>query len=50
MAGKFQWGKFADINLADSFFDSLKADYPGFSDWYARKAQSGESALVFHYD
>lgn len=29
MAGKFSLKKFADINLNDEFFDSLKADYPG---------------------
>ena len=30
--------KFSDIQLSDPFFDSLKNDYPGFSDWYAKKA------------
>ena len=29
MAGRFSLKKFADINLNDEFFDSLKADYPG---------------------
>lgn len=29
MAGKFLLKKFADIDLEDSFFDSLKVDYPG---------------------
>lgn len=30
--------EFAKINLADSFFDSLKEDYPGFDRWFLRKA------------
>ena len=29
MAGRFYLRKFADINLDDEFFDTLKADYPG---------------------
>lgn len=53
MAGKFSLKKFADINLDDEFFDSLKADYPGtenstgFIDWFAKKAKDGATALVF---
>lgn len=35
------------ININDKFFDSLKSDYPGFSDWYAKK--SNEYAYV-QYD
>ena len=38
---------FSSINLADKFFDSLKAAYPEFSDWYNRKAQEGAMAYVF---
>jgi hypothetical protein len=30
--------KFKDVSLADPFFDTLKADYPGFPDWFASKA------------
>ena len=30
--------KFGKINLDDPFFDSLKADYPGFDQWFARKS------------
>ena len=37
---------FADINLEDSFFDSLKAAYPEFPEWYAKKACQGERAYV----
>lgn len=39
--------KFSDINLEDTFFDSLKASYPDFSDWFNKKAKLGESAYVF---
>jgi hypothetical protein len=41
---------FGNINLADPFFDSLKADYAEFSDWFARKAASGDAAYVFQDD
>ncbi|MDD3163276.1 MAG: hypothetical protein PHH94_04365, partial [Sphaerochaetaceae bacterium] len=46
MAGDFKWVKFSDIDLHDIFFDSLKADYEEFSDWYQRKSSSGTQALV----
>lgn len=39
--------KFADLNLGDSFFDSLKASYPEFEDWFHRKAVAGETAYVY---
>lgn len=38
--------KFSEINLEDEFFDSLKEDYPGFDEWFNKKAQKGESAFV----
>ena len=38
--------KFSSINLENSFFDSLKEDYPGFNDWFARKSVQGEEAFV----
>ena len=41
---------FAEIDLADPFFDSLKVAYPEFSDWYNRKASEGAQAYVFHFD
>ena len=53
MAGRFLLRKFADIDLEDPFFDSLKADYPGnanstgFEDWFHKKAEDGSTALVF---
>lgn len=39
---------FSSINLENQFFDSLKAAYPEFSDWYNRKAREGAMAYVFH--
>ena len=41
---------FGNINLADPFFDSLKAVYPEFSVWYAKKAAAGEKAYVFFFE
>ena len=41
---------FGNINLADPFFDSLKAAYPEFEQWYAKKAAAGEKAYVFFFD
>lgn len=40
--------RFGDINLNDSFFNTLKEDYPGFDDWFHRKNQ--EEAYVFKKD
>ncbi|SBV91248.1 conserved hypothetical protein [uncultured Eubacteriales bacterium] len=48
MPGKFQFKKFAEIDLDDPFFDTLKSDYPKFSQWYQNKARSGSTALVFN--
>lgn len=39
--------KFSDISIEDTFFDSLKASYPEFSDWFDKKSKQGESAYVF---
>lgn len=41
---------FANINLKDSFFDSLRANYEGFDDWFNKKALSGANALVYYND
>lgn len=48
MAGKFEWIKFSDVNLSDTFFDPLKADYEEFPMWFKKKSDAGESAFVFH--
>ncbi|MFV0581173.1 MAG: N-acetyltransferase [Parabacteroides gordonii] len=37
---------FRDINLSDPFFDSLKEDYEGFTEWFQRKADESEVAFV----
>lgn len=53
MAGKFERKSFAEINLDDPFFNSLKADYPGsenstgFVEWFHRKASENKKALVY---
>lgn len=38
--------KFSAVDLSDVFFDSLKSDYPGFDNWFNRKAEAGEVAYV----
>jgi hypothetical protein len=37
---------FRDISLSDPFFNSLKEDYPGFFEWFQRKADEGKCAIV----
>ncbi|WP_278380483.1 hypothetical protein [Pseudoalteromonas distincta] len=39
---------FSDIDLGDSFFDTLKEDYSEFSAWFNKKASSGEKAYVLY--
>lgn len=41
---------FYEIDLNDSFLDSLKSDYPGFEEWFARKSQSNDQAYVQYND
>ena len=41
---------FAEIALSDKFFDSLRASYPGFDDWFRRKAAAGETAITYYED
>ncbi|MFQ6371939.1 hypothetical protein [Shewanella sp. YIC-542] len=40
--------RFANVNLDDPFFDTLKESYKEFSDWFRRKADS--EALVLYND
>lgn len=53
MAGKFLMKQFADLDIDDVFFDSLKVDYPGtanstgFIAWFKKKSDEGATALVF---
>lgn len=42
--------RFAELDLSDPFFDSLKGDYSEFPQWFARKAADDESAIVFIVD
>jgi hypothetical protein len=56
MVGKFSFKKFYEIDINDSFFDSLKIDYPGtehstgFVNWFTKKSVEGATALVFNDD
>ena len=53
MGGKFSQEYFANIDLNDSFFDSLKQDYPGtdnstgFRQWFVKKAANNDKAIIF---
>ncbi len=38
-----------NVELEDSFFDSLKADYKGFENWYKRKSREGNKAYITRY-
>ncbi|WP_298503064.1 EVE domain-containing protein [uncultured Methanobrevibacter sp.] len=38
---------FSELNLDDSFFDSLKDSYPEFEKWFKKKSANNESAYVF---
>lgn len=35
-----------NIELNDTFFDSLKMDYSGFEAWYKKKARDGSMAYI----
>jgi len=43
-----EYKKFSEIDLQDSFFDTLKDDYIEFSNWYQRKANEGKQAFVLY--
>lgn len=47
MNNKFQWTFFADCDINDPFFDSLKEDYVEFPDWFARKSRMGNHVWVY---
>lgn len=42
--------RFSDIDLNDSFFDSLRATYPEFNEWYNKKAAAGATAYCYYVD
>lgn len=46
MNGVIQVKSFSEIDLSDPFFDSLKADYQGFTQWFNKKSKKGENAYV----
>lgn len=37
---------FNEINFDDTFFNSLRGDYPEFMNWVDRKKDQGENAYV----
>ena len=37
---------FAEIDICDPFFDSLKEDYEGFSAWFRKKQAAGDTAYL----
>ncbi len=43
-----EYKSFNEINLQDTFFDSLRQDYQGFDNWYNRKASQGEKAYILY--
>lgn len=48
MSGKFERKPFAQIDLNDPFFDSLKKDYPEFEGiWFPKCVAENRTALVF---
>lgn len=42
--------RISNINLQDDFFNSLKVDYPGFDEWFHKKAKAGETAFILEED
>ena len=38
--------RFADCDIEDPFFDSLKIDYPEFCTWFGKKSAAGATAFV----
>lgn len=41
-----KYESFANVDLSENFFDSLRDDYDGFNNWFARKASDGEKAYI----
>lgn len=50
MSGSLRLTSFDNVNLADPFFDSLKAQYAEFSDWFQRKSIAKEPVYVVDED
>lgn len=49
MADYLKYCKFGELDFEDSFFDSLKKDYPKFTKWFEKKVADQEKAYV-HYN
>lgn len=47
VAGAYKWKRLSDIDISDSFFDSLKEDYPEFEKWYIDKAKKQKQAFAY---
>lgn len=47
MAGAYKWRLLSECDINDSFFDSLKYDYPEFENWYLKKAREEKQAFGF---
>ncbi len=43
-----QLKNFSDIDLADTFFDSLRASYPEFDRWFKKKSEMGAKAYTYY--
>jgi len=43
-----QFKLFGEIDLQDSFFDTLRDDYKGFNEWYNNKVSQNERAYVLY--
>lgn len=50
MPGSLRLTTFKDVDLADGFFDSLKAQYGEFPEWFAKKSKAGEPVYVVDDD
>lgn len=46
MCEQFLYEKFSQIDLSDSFFDSLKCDYSEFETWFKKKQSTGDNAFI----
>lgn len=46
MSEKFKRELFKECDLNDTFFDSLKSDYPSFGEWFERKAKNNTPVYI----
>lgn len=50
MTNRVKWGKFSDCSFSDPIFDSLKIDYPEFSQWFDRKSHIENADVLISKD